>query len=227
MTKQCATEESLRTCKELMAESRPIVSNSVLEEHRADGLGTFTAYEDGRVRVCFDDRTLLNMDASRSNCSIILSTGKQISVRVDMPIGVEFYVESALDFSEWAYKTPAERGNTLQMRLEIQRTAERCARAAAICDWTLSKKLPVSATKFSDPEVTVSKSTEANRGKEHVRMGTEYYGFQGGNKSIDFSPSHSLKDPSDNCSPNSYSDLESAVQNLLKKTSTVLEKMTG
>lgn len=122
------------------------VSSSILEEHHVENLGTFTAYEDGRVRVRFTDRTLLNMDATHTLCSLILPNGHCIKVATEQPVGVEQYVEPVTEFIMWAFQSPAERGRVIQLREHIQLAAEKCSLAATLCDWALSKKPPATTS---------------------------------------------------------------------------------
>ena len=45
-------------------------SQVVVEEAILAGEGRFLAYEDGRLRVCFEDRTILHVNASRTLCKV-------------------------------------------------------------------------------------------------------------------------------------------------------------
>ncbi|KXZ56915.1 hypothetical protein GPECTOR_1g825 [Gonium pectorale] len=66
-----------------------VASSAVLEESDVPGHGHFTAYEDGRVRACFGDRTILHMSASHSHCKVVLPDGASVVVAVANPVGVE------------------------------------------------------------------------------------------------------------------------------------------
>ncbi|GFR40516.1 hypothetical protein Agub_g1085, partial [Astrephomene gubernaculifera] len=94
-------------------------STAVLEESCVAGHGQFTAYQDGRVRVCFEDRTILHMSASHSHAKVVLPDGRGVVVAVANPVGVEPYVAAAVDFASWAFKTPAERSEEMRLQARV------------------------------------------------------------------------------------------------------------
>ena len=42
----------------------------IIEHADVPGQGSFSAYEDGRVRVMFQDRTILHLNAPQSHCKV-------------------------------------------------------------------------------------------------------------------------------------------------------------
>jgi hypothetical protein len=69
------------------------LSLEVTEDQEVPGVGRFTAYADGRVRVLFADRTILRLDADRAQAKLILPDGSKQEVPVSRPLGVEEYVQ--------------------------------------------------------------------------------------------------------------------------------------
>eukprot|EP01062_Namystynia_karyoxenos_P024444 TRINITY_DN19528_c0_g1_i1.p1 TRINITY_DN19528_c0_g1~~TRINITY_DN19528_c0_g1_i1.p1 ORF type:complete len:642 (+),score=197.48 TRINITY_DN19528_c0_g1_i1:86-1927(+) len=93
---------------------------------RVDGVGNFTAYRDGRVRVHYDDRCIVELrgDGEAAVAELLLPSAERVTLR---PYGAEGFAsgaESALrdytagaaEFREWAFMGPAE-------RMRAQRTA--------------------------------------------------------------------------------------------------------
>lgn len=69
------------------------LSLDVTEDQEVPGVGHFTAYADGRVRVLFADRTILSLDADRAQARLILPDGSRQEVPAVRPLGVEEYVQ--------------------------------------------------------------------------------------------------------------------------------------
>ena len=74
-------------------QQQPVLSLEVVEEQEVPGVGHFTAYADGRVRVVFADRTLLNLGSDRLRAQLILPDGNKREVAASRPVGVEEYVQ--------------------------------------------------------------------------------------------------------------------------------------
>ncbi|KAF5833456.1 hypothetical protein DUNSADRAFT_10246 [Dunaliella salina] len=74
-------------------ESFGVVSEKVLEHAEVPGQGTFSAYEDGRVRAMFADRTILHLNAAQSHCKAFLPDGASLLVSTDNPVGIEQYMQ--------------------------------------------------------------------------------------------------------------------------------------
>lgn len=69
------------------------LSLDVKEDQEVPGVGHFTAYADGRVRVVFADRTILSLNADRAQARLILPDGSRQEVPASRPLGVEEYVQ--------------------------------------------------------------------------------------------------------------------------------------
>ncbi|GLC50872.1 hypothetical protein PLESTB_000441400 [Pleodorina starrii] len=123
-----------------------VASTAVLEESSVPGHGQFTAYEDGRVRVCFHDRTILHMCVAQSHCKLVLPDGKAVVVAVANPVGVEPYVEAAWEFACWAFKTPEERAQELRLQARVRAELLNSERMAQICEHSATGALPPSLT---------------------------------------------------------------------------------
>ncbi len=123
-----------------------VASTAVLEESCVPGHGSFVAYEDGRVRVCFDDRAILHLSASHTHAKVVLPDGGPPRVvAVANPVGVERYVAAALEFAAWAFKSPAERAEELRAQARVRAELLSCQRMAQLCDFATSGVLPVEA----------------------------------------------------------------------------------
>lgn len=109
--------------------------DQVHEQHVVEGVGTFTAYQDGSVKVAFEDRALLYMDANNSHCTVIDPDGRKITVASDNAVGVEQYVAEAAEFYAWAFCSPIERNAILQHAASVQRELQKCQRTALLCEW--------------------------------------------------------------------------------------------
>lgn len=74
------------------------LSLDVTEEQEVSGVGHFTAYADGRVRVLFGDRTILQLDGGRVLARLIMPDGsrREVPVSRGCAFGVEEYVQVCL-----------------------------------------------------------------------------------------------------------------------------------
>ncbi|KAI8927297.1 hypothetical protein BC831DRAFT_453034 [Entophlyctis helioformis] len=81
-----------------IADQHPLAdAGTVVETVEVPGLGHFTAFGDGRVRVAFDDRVVLELDAKASGftsstprqglCTVIDRYGDEVVVRAERPVG--------------------------------------------------------------------------------------------------------------------------------------------
>ncbi|GBF96370.1 hypothetical protein Rsub_09169 [Raphidocelis subcapitata] len=121
------------------------ISNEILEQQVVPGVGRLTAYEDGRVRALFEDRTILSLDARRAEARLTLPDGRAAVVAAANPVGVEGYVSAALQFAAWAFRTPAERDALLRARARVEAELDTTARMAAICEYGSQSKPPATA----------------------------------------------------------------------------------
>ena len=123
------------SCREDDASALHLAS-CIHEQHEVADCGTFTAYGDGSVHVTFCDRTLLYLKPLQQYCDVITPDGHRVSVATATPVGVEQYVEQAMEYADWAFSTPAERAAVLQKAASIQKELGNCHRAVVLCDWT-------------------------------------------------------------------------------------------
>jgi hypothetical protein len=57
------------------------------------------------------------MSAMHSHCKVFAPDGKSVVVSTGNPVGVEGYVRGAIDFANWAFKTPAQRSDEIRMQV--------------------------------------------------------------------------------------------------------------
>ncbi|KAG2448169.1 hypothetical protein HYH02_006754 [Chlamydomonas schloesseri] len=128
-------------------------SDAVLEDSCVPGTGRFTAFEDGRVRAVFENRTLLTLSSGHSHCRLVLPDGQAVVVGVANPVGVEGYVEAVLDFARWAFKSPAERAAELRAQARVRAELLASQRMAQLCEFSATGALPpeAAATALAPP----------------------------------------------------------------------------
>ena len=85
-----------------------VLSADIVEESAGDpgSFAAFTAYADGRVRVKFADRTLLELRRDRQAARLLLPDGERVEVRASAPMRWGAYVTAASEFGRWAFLTP-------------------------------------------------------------------------------------------------------------------------
>ncbi|KAG2487935.1 hypothetical protein HYH03_013514 [Edaphochlamys debaryana] len=139
-------------------------STAVLERSEVPGLGAFTAYADGRVRACFEDRAILHMAASHSHCKVVLPDGSVAVVATANPVGVEPYAAAATDFARWAFKTPAERAAELRAQARVRAELLNSQRMAALCEFQASRTLPPAAVAAAAAAASAAAAAAAAEG---------------------------------------------------------------
>ncbi|POM67031.1 Hypothetical protein PHPALM_17026 [Phytophthora palmivora] len=83
--------------------------------------GRFRAFRDGRVRVAFADRTILQVDRDGECCSFFFpdgSVGK--TTLASAPLRHRSYIYQALEFGDWAFASQEERMQHHDKRQEAQ-----------------------------------------------------------------------------------------------------------
>ncbi|KAG7388960.1 hypothetical protein PHYBOEH_007653 [Phytophthora boehmeriae] len=88
--------------------------------------GRFRAFRDGRVRVAFADRTILQVQRDGEYCSFFFpdgSTGQ--TTLASSPLQLRTYIYQALEFGDWAFATQEERMERHLKRQEAQAVASR------------------------------------------------------------------------------------------------------
>lgn len=76
------------------------------------GVGEFTSFADGRVRVKFYDRTLLELNAARTQVSVIYKNGLQSTMELPLESSHEplmLYLTHATEFANWTFLTETQR----------------------------------------------------------------------------------------------------------------------
>ncbi|XP_005100231.2 uncharacterized protein C5orf34 homolog [Aplysia californica] len=123
--------------KEVVAVVEPL-SSSLLEECQVEGLGKFSAFTSGRVRIVFDDRVALDLQCNFSRrleeCSkhskdpqpflvqntsglpfsytsgrLMLPSGQYVTVDIGSPGPYRKYVQAAKEWASWVNASPMER----------------------------------------------------------------------------------------------------------------------
>ena len=68
------------------ASDAAILSSEVHKRQSVSGVGVFTAFEDGRVRVRFNDRTLVSIDRWHCNAEVLQQDGTRVTVSVRLVV---------------------------------------------------------------------------------------------------------------------------------------------
>ena len=119
-TKQESKQESKKEPNATAKSSVPSFSNTVKETCTTKNVGTFTMYEDGRLRGLFADRTMVKIEGDWLTCEIIRKDGIRIEAvcnNISMPDD-EQYVRALLEFGTWSNMNPVERQTQIQMEQE-------------------------------------------------------------------------------------------------------------
>jgi len=136
------SSRSMEQTKASIREERPL-SATIVEEIKTFN-GIFTAYQDGRIRARFADRTILNFDPSDDSFDIVDRRGVRLHLaKADDPASFDVaqYVSKAVEFMSWAFSSTEERESIAKFRESISREELRCSTSSAICLW-LSQKRP-------------------------------------------------------------------------------------
>lgn len=159
------------------------LSATVLTRVEVPREGAFSAYADGRVRVQFRDRTLLELDAARETADVILPDGSRQVVRCAAPVGCGRYVADALQFAAWAFKSPDERAEVMRAQRRVDGQLAANARHEAVCTLAVSGRYEGPAGIVADeapraaPPAVVpvdrldsTEADDARRGREAARV---------------------------------------------------------
>ncbi|CEG47684.1 Domain of unknown function DUF4524 [Plasmopara halstedii] len=92
----------------------------IIEEAKNE-LGRFRAFRDGRIRVAFADRTILQIDPHGEKCSFLFSDGTSGQTTLaSAPLRHRYYIYEALDFGDWAFSSKEERILSHERRQKAQ-----------------------------------------------------------------------------------------------------------
>jgi len=75
----------------------------IVKEEYVVNLGRFTAFSNKKISVLFADRTILHSNNNFTECQIVLSHGEAVTVNVQNPVHVEWYVRAAGQFWKWVF----------------------------------------------------------------------------------------------------------------------------
>lgn len=99
----------------------PAALTTILEEIENEH-GRFRAYRDGKIRVVFTDRTILQFAYNRDLCKFVFPNGSEgTTTLAAAPVRQRMYIHRALDFGDWAFASLDERMERFQRQ---QRTQE-------------------------------------------------------------------------------------------------------
>eukprot|EP01083_Nonionella_stella_P069301 184663_1 len=105
-------ESPTATVTHIPAQSERTVFSARAVECSQSAAGEFTLFADGRVRVRFTDRTLLEMCAPPSSrAELVLPDAREFVVTFERPMEFGWYISQAALFREWALKTPTQRAD--------------------------------------------------------------------------------------------------------------------
>jgi hypothetical protein len=71
------------------------------------GVGEFLRFKDGRVRVFFTDRTILEINVRDRIAMVFDKYGETVRVRLDKIVVYQSYISKALDFLNWCTSKPS------------------------------------------------------------------------------------------------------------------------
>jgi len=116
----------------------------VAEHTSGEGKGDFTLYKDGRCRVKYHDRTILELSRDGEHAKVLSGRGETVVVRTRNPMAWIDYVAAAVDFRRWAILTPTQRRereeirrlNALRVEAEISKVARMSAMISGECPST-------------------------------------------------------------------------------------------
>jgi hypothetical protein len=106
-----------------------------LVEEAENDHGRFRAFRDGRIRVAFADRTILQVERDGECCSFFLADGSSGQTTLaSAPLRHRTYIYQALEFGDWAFASQEERMQRHTKRQEaeaivareLQRISVRC-----------------------------------------------------------------------------------------------------
>ncbi|KAL4156548.1 hypothetical protein PRNP1_005578 [Phytophthora ramorum] len=88
--------------------------------------GRFRAFRDGRVRIAFADRTILQVERDGECCSFFFPDGNSAKTTLaSAPLRHRAYIYQALEFGDWAFSTQEERMQRHVKRQEAQAVVAR------------------------------------------------------------------------------------------------------
>ncbi|KAF1321901.1 hypothetical protein FI667_g11639, partial [Globisporangium splendens] len=108
------------------ATSLPVSDSNEVVETVENEHGQFRAFADGRVRVVFPDRTILQVNRDQDLCSFTYADGSAGQTTVSAaPAPEQVYIHRALEFADWAFASPEERMARFKRRQLSEEVAQR------------------------------------------------------------------------------------------------------
>jgi hypothetical protein len=99
-------------------------STDIVEEVENEH-GRFRAFRDGRVRVVFADRTILQVQHSGDTCKFFFPDGSSgTSTLASAPLQQRMYIHRALEFADWAFASLEERMERFRRRQHVQEVSQ-------------------------------------------------------------------------------------------------------
>lgn len=87
--------------------------------------GRFRAFRDGRVRVVFADRTILQVQQPGDKCTFFFPDGSSgESTLGSAPLRQRMYIHRALEFADWAFASLEERMERFRRRQHVQEVSQ-------------------------------------------------------------------------------------------------------
>lgn len=75
--------------------------SAIIKSITVPELGIFQSFSDGRIKVAFEDRTILEIDANSSIAKVFDSGGDVTLVRLDRVVAYKWYISCAMSFKKW------------------------------------------------------------------------------------------------------------------------------
>jgi hypothetical protein len=122
-------------------------SGDLVSRVRRCGLGTFSAYADGRVSAVFEDRTLLYMDASRSVVTCVTPDARRMQMHITAGArreSMDCHVLAAVQFAESIFDCRESRRRVMAAAdVEASRTRRFCALLRGVTESEIIQEQPV------------------------------------------------------------------------------------
>ncbi|KAE8892313.1 hypothetical protein PF005_g9763 [Phytophthora fragariae] len=105
-----------------------------LVEESENEHGRFRAFRDGRVRVAFADRTILQVERDGDCCSFFFADGSTAQTTLaSAPLRHRAYIYQALEFGDWAFSSQEDRMQRHIKRQEAQAVVARELQRNSVC----------------------------------------------------------------------------------------------
>uniref|UniRef100_M4C0N6 C5orf34-like C-terminal domain-containing protein n=1 Tax=Hyaloperonospora arabidopsidis (strain Emoy2) TaxID=559515 RepID=M4C0N6_HYAAE len=114
--------------------SSPLQDGLKLVEEVENKAGRFRAFCDGRIRVAFADRTILQVKRDGDLCSFFFADGSANQTTLaSAPLRHRAYIYQAMEFGDWAFSTQEQRMKRHVERQEAQAIVARELQRISVC----------------------------------------------------------------------------------------------